>query len=68
MKIEVTISLSITDGMPKVAWEQTGKFKTYQMSRYNLKVWTELSETPKDYPIREEIRKCIYKINWKQFK
>ena len=63
IKIEVSLTYSFSDdGMVTINWTQSGKFKEYKMSRYNLKVWINQDETPKDFPIKDEIRKC--KINF----
>lgn len=56
IKIEVKIEHSFFDNdNVKINWEQTGKFKNYQLSRYNIKVWTGENESPKDYIIADQI-------------
>jgi hypothetical protein len=46
------------DNKANISWEQTGKFKNYPISRYNIKIWIADSDTPTDYNVKNEIMKC----------
>jgi len=61
--VEVKIGMSIKvlfheDNNANISWEQTGKFKNYPISRYNIKIWINDSDTPTDYNVKNEIIKC----------
>lgn len=59
IRIEFTLGYKIdSNNKVTISWSQTGRFKEYKISRYNLKMLINKSDEVLDYPIKNEIRKC----------
>ena len=63
IKINVTLKHTFfVNNTVQISWEQTGKFKNYQLSRFKAKLWIGDNETPTDYMITDHIIKCMLMI------